>query len=39
MHFTDTVYRNPYWPTFPLLQITHGNHKVMEAIRNSKRTL
>lgn len=24
MHFTDTVYRNPYWPTFPLLQITKG---------------
>ncbi len=24
MHFTDTVYRNPYWPTFPLLQITQG---------------
>ncbi len=24
MHFTDTVYRNPYWPTFPLLQITPG---------------
>ncbi len=24
MHFTDTVYRNPYWPTFPLLQITRG---------------
>ena len=23
MHFTETVYRNPYWPTFPLLQITH----------------
>ncbi len=24
MHFTDTLYRNPYWPTFPLLQITQG---------------
>ncbi len=24
MHFTETVYRNPYWPTFPLLQITQG---------------
>ena len=24
MHFTGTVYRNPYWPTFPLLQITQG---------------
>ena len=24
MHFTDTVYRNPYWATFPLLQITQG---------------
>ena len=24
MHFTDTVYRNPYWPTFPLLQISRG---------------
>ena len=24
MHFTDTVYRNPYWPTFPLLQITQS---------------
>lgn len=24
MHFTNTVYRNPYWPTFPLLQITQG---------------
>ena len=22
MHFTGTVYRNPYWPTFPLLEIT-----------------
>jgi len=31
MHFTDTIYRNPYWPTFPLLQIiqgcTHNNCK------------
>lgn len=24
MHFTGTVYRNPYWETFPLLQITQG---------------
>lgn len=24
MHFTETVYRNPYWPVFPLLQITQG---------------
>ena len=24
MHFTEPVYRNPYWPTFPLLQITQG---------------
>ena len=24
MHFTGTVYRNPYWATFPLLQITEG---------------
>ncbi len=24
MHFTDTVYRNPYWPTWPLLQVTQG---------------
>ncbi len=24
MHFTQTVYRNPYWPTWPLLQITQG---------------
>ena len=24
MHFTDTVYRNPYWPSWPLLQITQG---------------
>ena len=24
MHFTETIYRNPYWPTFPLLQITQG---------------
>ena len=24
MQFTDTVYRNPYWPTWPLLQITQG---------------
>ena len=24
MHFTETVYRNPYWPTWPLLEITRG---------------
>jgi len=24
MHFTDPIYRNPYWPTYPLLQITQG---------------
>ena len=24
MHFTGTVYRNPYWPTRPLLEITQG---------------
>ena len=24
MHFTKPVYRNPYWETFPLLQITQG---------------
>ena len=24
MHFTEPIYRNPYWPTFPLLQITQG---------------
>lgn len=24
MHFTEPVYRNPYWPTFPLLQVTQG---------------
>ena len=24
MHFTGTVYRNPYWPTWPLLEITQG---------------
>ena len=24
MHFSGTVYRNPYWETFPLLQITQG---------------
>ncbi len=24
MHFTEPVYRNPYWPTYPLLQITQG---------------
>ena len=24
MHFTGTVYHNPYWPTFPLLEITQG---------------
>lgn len=24
MHFTGTIYRNPYWPTDPLLEITQG---------------
>ena len=24
MHFTEPVYRNPYWPTWPLLEITRG---------------
>ena len=24
MHFTGTMYRNPYWPTYPLIQITQG---------------
>ena len=24
MHFTEPLYRNPYWPTFPLLQVTQG---------------
>ena len=24
MHLTEPVYRNPYWPTFPLLQVTQG---------------
>ena len=24
MHFTSPVYRNPYWPTWPLIQITQG---------------
>lgn len=24
MHFTGTVYRNPYGPTFPLLEITQS---------------
>ena len=24
MHFTGTVYRNPCWPTWPLLEITQG---------------
>ena len=24
MHFTGTVYRNPYWPTWPLLEIAQG---------------
>lgn len=24
MHFTGTVYRSPYWPTWPLLEITQG---------------
>ena len=22
MHFTEPLYRNPYWPTFPLLKVT-----------------
>lgn len=24
MHFTEPVYRNPYWPVWPLLEITQG---------------
>ena len=24
MHFTNPVYRNPYWPTWPLIQITQS---------------
>ena len=24
MHFTETLYRSPYWPTYPLLQVTQG---------------
>ena len=24
MHYTGTIYRNPYWPTYPLLEITQG---------------
>lgn len=24
MHFTEPVYRNPYWPTWPLLEVTAG---------------
>ena len=24
MHFTETIYRSPYWPTYPLLQVTQG---------------
>lgn len=24
MHLTEPVYRNPYWPTWPLLEVTHG---------------
>lgn len=24
MHFTEPVYRNPYWPTWPLLEVTQG---------------
>ena len=24
MHFTEPVYRNPYWPTWPLLEVTHS---------------
>ena len=38
MHFTETVYRNPYWPTWPLLQITqgctHNNCKFCTMYRN-----
>ena len=24
LYYTETVYRNPYWPTWPLLEITQG---------------
>ena len=24
MHFSGTLYRNPYWPTWPLIEITRG---------------
>ena len=24
MHFTEPVFRNPYWPTWPLLEVTSG---------------
>jgi len=24
MHFTEPIYRNPYWPTYPLIQITQS---------------
>lgn len=24
MHFTEPLYRNPYWPTWPLIEITQG---------------
>lgn len=24
MHFTEPVYRNPYWPTWPLVEVTQG---------------
>ena len=24
MHFTEPIYRNPYWPTWPLLEVTAG---------------
>ena len=24
MHFTEPVYRHPYWPTWPLIEITQG---------------
>jgi len=40
MHFTDSVYRNPYWPTFLLLQITqcctHNRCKFCTMYRNVK---
>ena len=28
MHFTDPVYRNPYWPTYPLLQKAHEEGRI-----------